>query len=176
MRRRREQAVDHFKMSKRLLSVRLGLVCCAAGAVVFVGLGGGCQANPQAVGMTGVEASFVLGTLRAQLSPRVTVMTALAAAEIALRDQGFVISDRTASEGRGRLRAKRGNAGLFAGVVVSVSPAAQGTGISVFVEPMGDEVASRVLMEAIVLRVGGVAARGIWQPVGEGVPVSDVRD
>jgi hypothetical protein len=125
------------------LTVIFAVACCITG----------CQTTPQPVGATGVQATFVLGSLKAELPPSVGVMTAVAATEVALRDRGYVITSRSAVEDHGRLKGRRAGGADHESVVVSVSPTAQGTAVSVFVEPFGDEVGSRILMESIVLRL-----------------------
>lgn len=113
----------------------------------------GCRADPQPVGDTGLQATYILGTLRCEVSPRVDVLTALAAAETALVGRGYTITKRTQTDDRAHLRAFQAGLGAAGGVQVEIANTPRGTGIVIGVEPLGDETTSRVLLEAIAVRL-----------------------
>lgn len=113
-----------------------------------------CRAQPQPVGATGLQAEYALGTLRTQLDPRIGVLAVVDAAEIELRARGYAIDDRSASDDAASLSARQSAQDAWSNVRVSARHRAQGTELAVFAAPFGDEVTSRVLMEAIVARLG----------------------
>lgn len=115
---------------------------------------GACRAQPQPVGSTGLQAEYTFGTLRTQLDPRIGVLAVLDAAEVELRARGYAIDDRTASDDTAGLTARQSAQDAWSNVRVSARHRAQGTELAVFAAPLGDEVTSRVLMEAIVARLG----------------------
>ncbi len=115
-----------------------------------------CRAQPQPVGQTPIHAEFLLGTLRAEVPPAVGILTCLDVAEVVLRARGLIITDRTSSADMGVLHARQGgstSSGGWTTIRIEARHRPEGTEIALFTGPFGDEVKSRVLMEAIVTRL-----------------------
>ncbi len=141
-------------------------------------LAAGCRSQPQPIGQTGVQADYGLGTLKAEISPQVSVVAATTAAEIALRQRGYTIESRVGTHDEGLVVARRARAALWESVRVSTYLTPSGTGLSVWVTPVGEEVTSRVVMEAILARLGpGIALpTPEAQPAQAAAPSADAPD
>lgn len=114
----------------------------------------GCRANPAPVGAAGTQAVYRLGSLDAVLPPQVPMLTIAAAAEEALLARGYSIVSAEATADRCRVVGLGPQAADYERVIVAGSAAAAGPRVSVHVQPFGDEVASRVIMEALLARLG----------------------
>lgn len=125
----------------------------AAGVLLW---GGGCAGPAAEIGQTGVKASSTLGTVSATLPARVPVLTVVAAAESALRAQGLTVVWKTSSEAGAELSAEQraGGGNGMERVRVWVETLSAGPGLSVRVDPFGDEPRARVLMEAMLVELG----------------------
>ncbi len=125
------------------------------GAVLGVAAGiGGCKTTTSTQGRSGVTASYRLRTLTVDLPPEVGVMTAQAAAEEALRARGYVVTSSEATTDRADIEANRAGDGFLAKTVVSARVTDTGMRIAVRNEPLGDEAASRSIMDALLVRLG----------------------
>ena len=102
----------------------------------------------------GVTASYAFRTLYTELEPTVSVPTATAAAEQALRARGYAIARTATSEDRGVVVAKHSGAREFEKTVVESRVTRTGTSIAVRIEPFGDEAASYAIMDALLSRIG----------------------
>ena len=127
--------------------------CGAAAAWVWMC---GCAGPAVEVGQTGVKASSTLGTVTATLPAQLPVLTIVAAAESALRAQGLTVLWKTSSEAGGELAAEQraGGGNGMERVRVWVETLSAGPGLSVRVEPFGDEPRARVMMEAMLVELG----------------------
>src|SRR5688500_3583949 len=81
-------------------------------------IGSGCTASPRAEDDGGITASYSFRTLYTELEPTVSVPTATAAAEQALRARGYAIDRSSTSEDRGLVVAKRSGDREFEKTVV----------------------------------------------------------
>lgn len=139
------------------------MVRTAALAAAAALLAPGCSA-PARTGETGTSAgAYFLGTLRADVDARIDVLTAASAAESALRARGYVMTGRSESGDWAYLRGRQARALAVDAVRIEIRHSPSGTRIAVSCEPFGDETTSRVLMEAILARLGegaGVTNRG----------------
>lgn len=127
---------------------RAGMVCLALAALP------GCKASVEQQGHTGTLAKYSGGVLSADLASTVRVQAVIAAAESAMRDRGYTIGARRASEDSGFVEAKLPRPGLFERTQVSSKVTAGGTRVSVKVEPWGDEAASRAILDDVLKRLG----------------------
>lgn len=135
-------AATPFRPALRLL------IALAAAALA------GCQAQPQAVGTTGVQAEYGLGRLKAEVDPKVSILALSTAAEIALRERGYAIDSRSATQDRASVVAKRPLGPSWEQVQVFAYQTSSGSGLTIWVTPLGDEVTSRVIMESILTKLG----------------------
>lgn len=127
------------------------------GSVMLVGLLAavpGCRAKVEQQGRMGTTAAYSAGSLSADLPATVRVQAAVAAAESALRDRGYTIGARRASEDSGFVEAKLPRPGLFERTKVEARVTGGGTRLTVKVEPWGDEPASRAILDDVLKRLG----------------------
>lgn len=101
-----------------------------------------------------VLASYQFRTLEAKLGPEVPVLTARAAAEQALRSRGYVVTNTSGGADRSRIEARAAGRGDLDKLVVESWAGDRFTGVSVTVEPFGDEAESRAVLDAILNRLG----------------------
>lgn len=82
------------------------------------------------------------------------MLTVTAAAEVALRERGYSITHKATSSDTAALTAKGATVGAIAPLDVVITQTAAGTGIRVKQGAFGDEVGSRVILEAILAKLG----------------------
>lgn len=141
-------AAERSGVERAGLAARLVLlgVCACAGA---------CRPSVSSHGQRrDVLASYQFRTLEAKLGPEVPVLTARAAAEQALRSMGYVVTDASGGADRSRLEAKAAGRGDLDKVVVESWGGAGFTGVSVTIEPFGDQAESRAILDAVLNRLG----------------------
>lgn len=127
----------------------------AAGLVAAMLAGPGCATHRvRQRADEGITASYAFRTLYTELEPTVSVPTATAAAEQALRARGYAIAESATNEDRGVVVAKHAGAREFEKTVVESRVTKTGTSIAVRVEPFGDEAASYAIMDALLSRIG----------------------
>jgi hypothetical protein len=133
-------------------SRRLGALALLFGCVALLA---GCRAAPAYQGVKHeVLATYQYRRLRTDIPGSVRVPAAIAAAESSLRNRGYAVRSSTATEDRGRVEAVPPDAGLFEEVVVSAAAVGGATRVDIVIEPMGDQVRSRAIMDGILSRLG----------------------
>lgn len=116
----------------------------------------GCTARARVESRPGITATYAFRTLHTELEPTVSVLTAIAAAEQALRARGYSITKSVSCEDKGLVVAKPPGASSrdLNKAVVESRVTKTGTSIQVRVEPFGDEAASYAIMDALLARIG----------------------
>ncbi len=133
------------------MDARPGILLLAAACALLTG----CKAVPQNMGSgRSVQASYLRRTLTADVPATVRVPAAVAAADAALRDRGYAVTDSTATEDVGRVAAEPRDAGFLDAVVVDVRVTGSGTRIEVTVRPIGNRAQSRAILDSILSRLG----------------------
>lgn len=130
------------------VSVRLAV--CVVGALA----GAGCETTVESQGRSRTSAAYSVGALSADLPSTVRVPAAIAAAESALRDRGYTIGARRATEDSGFVEAKLPRAGWLEKTKIQAGVSGGGTRVSVKVEPWGDEAQSRAILDDVLKRLG----------------------
>jgi hypothetical protein len=129
-----------------------------AAAVLILGCGlllPACQPSVASQGQNrDVLASYQFRTLKSRLGPEVQVLTVRAAAEQALRARGYVITNVTGAGDRSRVEAQAAGQGTLDKLVVETWAGDRFTGVSVTIEPLGDEAESRAVLDAMLNRLG----------------------
>jgi hypothetical protein len=128
-----------------------------AALFVIACLLGACQSSERYQGESRTVATWQGRTLRAELPDAVTVPGAHYAAVEALQARGYAIDADEATRDRGFVAARAPDGTLMGGyrrVVVrtGLTPAAVGLGITL--EPAGDEVVARAILDDVLLRLG----------------------
>lgn len=115
----------------------------------------GCKARVEQTGRDRqVQAAYRFRTLSAELPRDISVHAAAAAAQNALRGRGYVITVSEISSDSARIEARSHGDGALDKTVVVARPAAGALRISVTAEPLGDEAASRAILDAMLARLG----------------------
>lgn len=114
----------------------------------------GCATQPRLQGHSETLATHSGRTLEAELPDRVRVPGALAAAAAALADRGYAIESRQMSTDSGRIVARRPSAPAVERVVVRSRLTARAVGVWITLEPFGDEVAARAILDDVLARLG----------------------
>jgi hypothetical protein len=128
----------------------LGIAC--AGVILLFA---GCQPSVSSQGkQRDVLAAYQFGTLDSKLGPEIQVLTVRAAAEQALRSRGYVVEKVSGGGDRTRIQARAAGQGGWDKVVVESWIGDRFTGVSVKVEPWGDEAESRAILDAVLNRLG----------------------
>ncbi|MFG0286013.1 MAG: hypothetical protein ACF8R7_16470 [Phycisphaerales bacterium JB039] len=113
----------------------------------------GCATQPRLQGHSEILASYSGRTLKAELPDRVRVPGTLAAAAGALIDRGYTLESREVTDDSGRIVALRPDAGTLERVVVRSRLTPRAVGISITLEPWGDEVLSRAILDDVLARL-----------------------
>ncbi len=122
----------------------LGLVACSSEQGTYVGQ----RSNP-------IYATQSLGELEAVIPEPVPVRSVIAAAEATLRDRGYTIWSARTTDERGRIEARPPSRDMGRPWIVEAWAASrEQTAISVSGGPWDDDQAARVLMDAILQRLG----------------------
>lgn len=100
------------------------------------------------------KASFNVRALRTELPYEYAVPTVAAAGEAALRARGYTISGKSVNKDAARLCANAPDDGWLEQTVFESYVTPNGTGISIRVEPMGNESTSRSIMDDVLARLG----------------------
>lgn len=114
----------------------------------------GCKASLGDAGQSRIEAAYRLGTLRATLPDSVRVPAVTAAAQAALIGRGYSIFNIDETAERARVTARAPGAGEFESTLVTARIVPAGTEVAIDFNPLGDEAASRALLDAILRRLG----------------------
>jgi hypothetical protein len=123
-------------------------------ALVVGALPGACATQPRLQGHSEILASHQGRTLWAELPDRVRVPGALAAAQGALADRGYTVESRQVTMDSGRLIARRPSAPASERVVVRSRLTSRAVGMQITIEPFGDEVAARAILDDVLVRLG----------------------
>lgn len=102
-----------------------------------------------------IYAEFAFGALEATIPEPLPIRSVAAAAEATLRDRGYMILSSRTTDDSARIEARPPSRDLGRRwiVLAQATPDAQ-TLLSVEREPWGDDGASRVMMDAILQRLG----------------------
>jgi len=95
-----------------------------------------------------------MGALAAELPPSVPVLTLATAAEVALRERGYTIIGRGTSADVVELAAEAASTGAVPRVLVRVTATPGGSLIVIKSGLLGDETISRVILEAVLAKLG----------------------
>ncbi len=117
-------------------------------------MGPGCATEPRLQGRSEIVASHQGRTLTAELPDRVRVPGALAAAAAALADRGYAIEHRRMTTDAGQIVARRPSAPAPERVIVRSRLTSRAVGVSITLEPLGDEVAARAILDDVLARLG----------------------
>ncbi len=136
--------VYHWRVVVGGLFLSVGLVGCAKPTLGYQG-------------KDRVLATYSMPKLKTELPPEVSVEAVTAAAESVLLARGYTITTtrHDAEKGRvvGRSPADTGWTGADQTAIRAYVTGA-GTGVTIEVEPWGDEMASRALLDALLARLG----------------------
>ena len=130
------------------------LIECSPLVVLGLLAAGGCQASYSQAGATRTVAAYEFGSLKADLPQTCRVPAVVAAGEAALRHRGYAITASSATDESGTVEAKSpaarnlGNAEVWAEVIPD------GTRVGVKVGLLGDEDASRAILDDVLRRLG----------------------
>lgn len=133
---------------------------CAGAALAALAclLGLGCaRQEPTPVGGRGgsILATSSFGTLEARIPEPIPVRSVLAAAEGTMRDRGYTIVSRRTTDELGRLEARPPSRTLGGRWIVEARAVGSGeTALSVRGRGWDDDGAARILMDAILQRLG----------------------
>jgi hypothetical protein len=105
-------------------------------------------------GKNRVLATYNTPTLKTELPPEVSVEAVADAAEVTLIARGYTIERREVSGDRATVSAKQAGDGGWDRTVVRGRVTGAGTGLTVVIEPFGDEMISRAILDAILARLG----------------------
>lgn len=108
-------------------------------------------------GRSQLQADYSVRTLSAMLPGEVTVAQAAAAAERALLQGGYSLTERTVTADGARLvgaAPARSGLGPDPRPVVAVRAVVGGTRTTITLEPFGDEEASRRILDEMLVRLG----------------------
>ncbi len=146
-------------MRSRVMGARVGMRSAAAAcAVVAVGIVGGCQSDPEPVGMdedSSLTATYSFGTMTTNVSRGgIGVRDVASAAEAMFRRQGFTVRSAEITSNKARVAGSEVGSGNFQATIVSATKTEAGVRIEVHVEPFGDEAQSRTVMNDILGRLG----------------------
>lgn len=136
------------------LIARRGVVVRLAVCMVAALVAAGCKSTVESQGRSRTSAAYSAGTLSADLPSTVRVQAAIAAAESALRDRGYTIGTRRATEDTGFVEAKAPRAGWLEKTTVAAKISGGGTRVTVNVEPWGDQSLSRAILDDVLKRLG----------------------
>ncbi|MBL9031786.1 MAG: hypothetical protein JNM80_08770 [Phycisphaerae bacterium] len=115
----------------------------------------GCADQPVAHGQSdAVLARYRFRRLTADLPASIRVPAVAAAADSALRDRGYSITDARVNDDRADLTAKPFDPTFLESMSVSVRQAATGTRLDIIATPLGDRARSHALLDAILDRLG----------------------
>lgn len=116
----------------------------------------GCKARVEQAGTRReVSAAYQFRTLSAEVPGGVSVHAAAASAHSALRGRGYVITRSEVNADSARIEARAHGDGALDKTVVEARPAPDGAvRITVTAEPLGDERASRAILDAMLARLG----------------------
>lgn len=126
----------------------------AAIALACACLIGGCRSKPAWQGRGDVLAIYRFTTLTAEFPDVVPVPGVVAAAETALRDRGYSITESKSTRDSGVVVAKGPKAGLLEKVTISPRLSDLGTRVSVRIDPLGGEAESRAILDDLLARLG----------------------
>jgi hypothetical protein len=101
-----------------------------------------------------VTANYRYRGLTADLPPSVRVPAVVAAAQSVFRDRGYAIRSVAATEDSGHVEAVPPDPGVLESMSVSVTLAGGGPRIKIISEPLGNQVRSRIILDAILARLG----------------------
>ncbi|MBX3387107.1 MAG: hypothetical protein KF768_11095 [Phycisphaeraceae bacterium] len=126
-----------------------------AGVVWGVGGMGGCQSTGGHQGTSrDIHASYSFGTLTCDLGADVRVEEVASAGEEALRLRGYSVSSRTVTSDKARLEGRSAGDGWLEKAVVESWPTARGVRIRIKIEPWGDDTASRLILDDMLVMLG----------------------
>lgn len=115
----------------------------------------GCKATPGPQGKDGqVTANYRYRRLTADLPPSVRVPAVVAAAQSAFRDRGYAIRSASATEDAGHVEAVPPDPGVLESMSMTVTLAGGGPRIKIVSQPLGDQTRSRIMLDAILARLG----------------------
>ncbi|MBX3405839.1 MAG: DUF3568 family protein [Phycisphaeraceae bacterium] len=137
--------------------IAAGLSAWIALTLVFAAiLMAGCKARVEQAGTRrDVAAAYRIRTLSADVPGDISVHAAAAAAHSALRGRGYVITRSEVNADAARIEARAHGDGALDKTVVQARPASDGAvRITVTAEPLGDERASRAILDAMLARLG----------------------
>lgn len=95
-----------------------------------------------------------MGAIAAELPPSVPVLTLATAAEVVLRERGYTIIGRGTSADVVELAAEGASTGAVPRVLVRVANTPGGSLIVIKCGLLGDETTSRILLEAVLAKLG----------------------
>ena len=134
-------------------AVMLGVSCCLAFWVVFVGA---CQQTRTATHGQDrrVMAGFAFGTLTANLPQTVSVSQVHAAAESVLLDRGYSIEGSACTLDNARVRARSRVDGRDETTTIAARVIPSGVRVAIEAGLLGDEAVSRALLDDLLARLG----------------------
>ena len=127
------------------------------GLVLAVGMSalGGCKSHHASQGSDqSIVASYRTRTLHAVLPASVRVQAVVAAADSALRDRGYAVTESRSGEDAGTVEARPANPRFLESVAVHARVVNEGTRVLVRFQPSGDESRSRAILDGILVRLG----------------------
>jgi hypothetical protein len=132
---------------------------CGRTAAVIIGLPlagvPGCRGVDAYQGQRGdTRATYRYRRLSADLPASARVPAVVAAAEATLRGRGYTVTAAGTTEDNGHVDATPAQAGAFESVRVGVRQSSAGTRIEILVEPAGDQVRSRAILDSILATLG----------------------
>lgn len=124
-------------------------------------LGGLAVVSPGCEGTTGsqgthrdISATYFLGDLTCDLPDQLRVRAIAAAADAALRDRGYAVTESRTGADFAEVKGKLQGDGWYEGVVLKAAISSSGTRVKIHVGPAGNEAASRAILDAVLVRLG----------------------
>ncbi len=100
------------------------------------------------------KATFSVRSLRTELPPETDIAAIAAAGEAAFRARGYSIREKNVTRTEASVFANSPQDGWLDCTVLRAYVTPQGTGMTIRVEPWGDEAVSRTLMDDVLARLG----------------------
>ena len=122
--------------------------------LVLILMVAGCQTSVRSQGAQGNVGTYRMGTARVKLADPVRIPTAMAAANVVMRNKGFTVETSRVSDDEGRLVARQPGTANFDRVIVMVQQVPGALEIAITCEPFGEEEMSRSIMDAVLYRLG----------------------
>lgn len=101
-----------------------------------------------------VSATYFFGDLTCDLPDKLRVPAIASAADAVLRDRGYAVSESRTGADFAEVKGKLQGDGWYEGVILKATVSSSGTRVRIHIDPVGDEAASRAILDAVLVRLG----------------------